>query len=140
MCHAGGWKPVPSVAAPSPQEGSSSDKLQEQLAPNHDVVQRERTSSSNEKDGSRSGSQEPNPGGSDCSEGSDEEQDSTSPVKITSKCQRSSSVSVSPEVQKKQVSKSPSPIGRRKLSRSTSSPRRSPSKSKSKRKPSRLVR
>lgn len=133
---------VPSAVASSPQAGSSSDTLQE---PPQTLAeeQRERVGSSNERDvsRSRSGSREPGtgPDGSDCSEGSDEEEDSTSPVKTAPRRQRSSSGSASPRVQKKQLSKSRSPTIRRKLSRSTSSPRRSTSKSKSRRKQSRFV-
>lgn len=138
MYRAGGWKAVSSAPASSPQAGSSSDQLQEQVAPN-DKEQRELTSPSNGQDVSRSRSvsQEPNPDGSDCSDGSDEEEDSSSPVKTITKCQRSSSGSASPEV--KQLSKSRSPTDDRKLSRSTSSPRRSTSKSATRRKQSRFV-
>lgn len=143
---AGSWKPVPSAAAPISQAGNFSDKLQEQpqtLSPNNEKEQSERASSSNERDisRSRSGSREPGtgPDGSDCSEGSDEEEDSTSPVKTLSKRQRSSSGSASPRMQKKQLSKSRSPTERRKPSRPTSSPRRSTSKTTSRRKQSRFV-
>lgn len=134
MYHAGGWKPVPSAAAPSPPAGSSSEKLQAQtLAPKNDKEQRERASSSNEREvsRSRSGSREPgtSPERSDCSEGSDEEEDSSSPVKTIPTL-------LSSTVEK---SKSRSPPDRRKLSRSTSSPRRSTSKSASRKKQSRCV-
>ncbi len=141
MYHAGGWKPVPSAAFSSCQAGSSSDKLQEHA---QTLVEepRERASSSNEREvsRSRSGSRDAGtgPDGSDCSEGSDEE-DSSSPVKTAPQRPRSSSGSASPRVQKKQLSKSRSPMIRRKLSRSTSSPRRSTSKSTSRRKQSRFV-
>lgn len=139
MYYAGGWKAVSSEPAFSHQAGSSSEQLQEQVAP-PDKEQMEHTSSSNGRDvsRSRSASQEPNPEGSDCSDGSGEEEDSSSPVKTISKCQRSSSGSASPEVQK-QLSKSQSPTDQGKLSRSTSSPRRSTSKSTSRRKQSRFV-
>lgn len=131
LFHAGVWKPVPTAADASPHVGSATDKLQAQiLAPNNDEEQREHASSSNEQDvsRSRSASREPgtSPERSNCSEGSDEEANSPSPVKTL----------LSSAAQK---SKSRSPTDRRKLSRSTSSPRQSASKSTSRKKQSRFV-
>lgn len=138
MYHAGAWKPVLPAAASSPPTESPSDKLQPlKLVPNA-KEQMELTVSPNERDvsRSRSGSKEPgtSPERSECTGGSDEEEES--PVKTLL---RLLSSSASPGVQKKQLSKSRSPTDRRKLSRSTSSPRRSTSKSTSRKKQSRFV-
>lgn len=129
MCPAGGWKPVTSAGTTSPPAGSTMDKLQEQpqtLAPIQDKEQKEQAVVSHDPvvSRSRSGSKErgTGPDGSECSEGSDEEEDSSSPAKIASKRQKSSSRSASPGVQKQQLSRSPT--DRKKLSLSTSSPRR----------------
>lgn len=134
LYHAGSWKPVATVAATSPHVGSSSDKLQAQtLVPSNDEEQRESASPSNEQDisRSRSASREPgtSPERSDGLEGSDEEANSSSPVKTLPRL-------LCATVQK---SKSRSPTPCRKLSGSTSSPRRSTSKSTTRKKQSRFV-
>lgn len=132
--HAGVWKPVATVAATSPDVGSSSDNLQAQtLVPSNDEEQREFASSTNEQDvsRSRSASREPgtSPERSECLEGSEEEANSSSPVKTLP----------GPPSTTVQKSKSRSPAHCRKLSGSTSSPLRSTSKSTSRKKQSRFV-
>lgn len=110
-----------SAAVLSPEAGSTTDQLQEQL----DKEEKVSTSPFNEQgvSMSESGSQEPNQLAADCSEGSGQEEDSAG--------------SASPEVPKEELSTSPT--HNRKPSRSTSSPRRSTSKPKSRKKQSRFV-
>ncbi|PWA31412.1 hypothetical protein CCH79_00002925 [Gambusia affinis] len=104
--------PLPSAADAAPQSESPSDKLQDQPTQLANLP----------APSSRSASQEPasGPGGSDSSEGSDDDEES--PVKTVPKSKKSSSGSASPEVPKKQLSKSRSPADRRKRSCSTSKP------------------
>lgn len=125
---------MPIAAATSPEVESPAEELQVQpLAPNTDEEQKECSSSSNQQvvSRSRSASREPgtSPERSDCSEGSGEEANSSSPVNTLLRL-------LSATVQK---SKSRSPTDCQKVSRSASSPRRSTSKSASRKKQSRLV-
>lgn len=120
-------------ASTSPNVESSSDKLelQSHTPPNDndkDKDEGEHAIPPVEQDvpRSRSASREPgtSPEKSDGSEGSDEEANSSSPMKTILPAEKS---------------KSPSPTDGRKLSRSTSSPRRSESKPTSRKKQSRFV-
>lgn len=129
--YAGGWKPVLSVPDPILPTEIAADRLLARILQSNSTEEASDPAAfptQREVSRSRSASREPekSPERADCSEVNVEEQNSSSPAKMLP----SSAEKRSP---------SRSPPARRKLSRSTSSPRRSKSKSVSRKKHSRFV-